>query len=464
MGEGSSRWIVEETVKSIDEGRIVETTEMLARQPSTTGDERALADLVLDWGSRELPEATWTRDDLSEMSSSVLAWSRRPRGAGEEPAAGSVQHGPRELGFYAHLDTSFFGEGEQDALVTGRSVIGGDRFRYDAERRQVRGIGVGVAKGPAACALVAFGACVRQLNKAELPHRLSILLAAGGVHRSPPWGPGSGAAGGGARLGLGSGVQSALRRGYRPAVMVNVKAGASGVLYEEPGTVFLEVRCLGRYGYGPFRRRNGLGSGVVGQLPKVLAAIEEWGDRLVKAEQQASSQLSPEVTIGGLRGGWADKPDFMTGVISIYIDVVTVVGQDTTGLPGGLETWLAERCRDSGLEFAVTCYGYLPAGRTDPSAEVVQLAQAAWSRRVASGNDMPEIRGWTGSTDGSIFRAQGIDTVRLGIPLSYDTTDPIIEVADVTQMKALTETYVEVALSYVLAGMSVPRPAGVTRR
>ena len=51
------------------------------------------------------------------------------------------------------------------------------------------------------------------------------------------------------------------------------------------------------------------------------------------------------------------------------------------------------------------------AAITDPDAAVVRAGVAAWTREFGAPS---EITGWTGSTDGVVLRAHGIDTVRLG--------------------------------------------------
>ncbi|HEY7624208.1 MAG TPA: hypothetical protein VIA63_04205, partial [Candidatus Limnocylindria bacterium] len=191
----------------VDEAAVREALEVLTATPSPWGAERALAEHVAAWGRRRYGEVEWEIDALSDASANLFARS----------ALGDA----RELVVSGHLDTSLSGTAA-DAAITGVTTAP-PPLSYDA--RAIRGFGVGVAKGPSAAGLVGFAHAAAALRANRVPHRLTLLLAAGGTHRAPASDE---------RTRFGRGVTHALERGWRPAAVLNVKGGPAGVVFEEP--------------------------------------------------------------------------------------------------------------------------------------------------------------------------------------------------------------------------------------
>jgi acetylornithine deacetylase/succinyl-diaminopimelate desuccinylase-like protein len=157
---------------AIDEHAVRHALALLVGKASPPGQERALAEAVAAWGRTSHPDFSWQVDPLDERSASLFA--RSALGAGAP-----------ELVVYGHLDTSLTGDAARDVGVTGLTTAA-PPLRFDQTTRTLRGFGVGVAKAPSAAGLVAFAAAAGALRAQGIPHRLTLLLAAGGTHRAAP--------------------------------------------------------------------------------------------------------------------------------------------------------------------------------------------------------------------------------------------------------------------------------------
>jgi hypothetical protein len=67
-----------------------------------------------------------------------------------------------------------------------------------------------------------------------------------------------------------------------------------------------------------------------------------------------------------------------------------------------------------------------------------------------------DIVGWRGSTDGAVFRAAGIDTVRWGPTITSDPDDPRIDRVGLADLVAAARTYGEIVVRYAIDGERSP--------
>jgi acetylornithine deacetylase/succinyl-diaminopimelate desuccinylase-like protein len=79
------------------------------------------------------------------------------------------------------------------------------------------------------------------------------------------------------------------------------------------------------------------------------------------------------------------------------------------------------------------------AAATAADAPVVTAARAAW--RDEFGAQPPPVTGWTGSTDGVVLRARGVDTVRLGPQARPAAGDPRRDELSLTRLAAYARVY-----------------------
>lgn len=436
---------------------ILDALRVLMATPSPPGREKRLAESVAAWGRVSHPDVAWDVDPLDDTSANLFARSVHPAtsgpsapprssapGASAPPrpsATTSRGTGARELALYGHLDTSLTGEAARDFAITGQ--LGEPAaFRFDEASRTLRGFGVGVAKAPSSAGTVAFLSAAGALRALDAPHRLTLLLAAGGTHRAAPSdGPAAG-------VRFGRGVAHALDRGWRPTAILNVKGGPRGVLHEEPATAYMRVRLRTTWSAALARRSAAPEGGLVRHAGAVLDAIERWREMYLAAHPPVG-QLASEVAIGAIRGGLPEKPDLLPGLLEVFVYAVLPPDEDPVRVARELATYLRPLTDLPGHpSIEVELYASAPGGTTDPSSEIIRLARDAWAVHAGS---TPEVTGWTGATDGGLFHAADIPTVRMGPGLARDATDPRIETLSMDELVNAARAAAEVAVRYFAA-------------
>ena len=415
----------------VREDKVLEVLAMLMKRPSPPGRERGLAEDVANWGARAGGDVAWEVDPLDDASANLVARS--------------VLGDTRELAMYAHLDTSLVGEAIGDFAITGE--LGPNAPFSFGEDRMLRGFGVGIAKAPSAAAIVSFLSAARALRELAVPHRLTLVLAAGGTHRATP----SDAPAPAERFGRG--VAHALATGWRPSAVLNVKGGPRGVLHEEPGAAYLRVRLRSRWTAALVRATVAPEGGLVRHAGAVLDAIEMWRASYLRAHPPVG-QLANEIVIGAIRGGTAAKADLIPGLLEVFVYAILLPTEDPARVARDLEAHLRGRVAElpERPSVEVEVYASAPGGTTDPASEIVRLANDAWLAHV--GSDPRTVTGWTGATDGAVFRAAGIPTARIGAAVKRDGKDPRIEIVAMDDLIALARAHVDVVVRYFAAAPS----------
>ena len=414
-------------VAAVAESAILDATRTLASRTSAPDDERALADDVVTWGRRAFPELEWEIDAIDARSANVIARS----------AFGDAA---RELAVYGHLDTSLSGDAARDRAITGEDS-GPPPLAVDG--RRVRGFGVGVAKAPTASGIVAFSAAASALRAESVPHRLTLLLAAGGTHRAAP---SSSRAVASDRPAFSRGVRHALANGWRPDAVLNVKGGPPGVLREEPGAAYLRVTVRRMWSAALARRSVAPDGGLVRHAGAVIDAIEEWRESYLAANAPRG-QLAPEIAIGAIASGSSEKPDLLPGVLELFIYAVLLPGTDPDAVAADIARALTTRVAalPGAPRVAVDVYAAAPGGATAAGADIVRIAERAWSKHTSRSQD---VRDWTGATDGAIFLERGIPTARMGVSVTRDERDPRIESVSLDELASAARAYAETIVRY----------------
>jgi acetylornithine deacetylase/succinyl-diaminopimelate desuccinylase-like protein len=376
-------------------GTLLDVLRVLDATPSPRGGEFPAAAALRDWCAARWPEIGWTVQRYSAAGANLIA-----------------SYGPGPL-LYSHLDTSLDGAPD-DALITGRRGDAGPLAVLDAHR--VEGFGLGVARAPAAAALVGF----------VTARAGTLVLAGSGTHR---------------RGGDGTGIAGYLDEYPVPDAAVIAKCGPPTVLWEEPGALYLRVRVEGTYGAVLDRGSAVPPGGVIAHTGIVLAALEEWRVRYLR-DRPPAGQVGAAAGVGAIRGGRPDKPDLFPAALDVDLYAVTVPGEDPTALADDLAAWVRARCAGTALASCgvrVTPEPIHTAASTPADAPIVRAALRAW--RAEFGTDAPAITGWTGSTDGVALRARGIDTVRLGPKTSRSPDDPRRDMVDLPLLDAYSRIY-----------------------
>ncbi|WP_165970335.1 M20/M25/M40 family metallo-hydrolase [Actinomadura sp. 6K520] len=386
---------------------IVRVLQVLDGVPSPYGHEAAAAVRLASWCTARWP---W------------LDWDVQRYGKG----GANLQAGdPRGVLLYSHLDTSLSGDPSEDRPITARADAP-PPLKVTAS--EAEGFGLGVARAPAAAALIGFVSAASR----GIPARL--LLAGSGTHRSTLHGPG-----GRPRR---TGLDHYLATAPRPPAAIVAKGGPPTILWEEPGALYLRLRVAGRHGAVLARESADPPGGVIAHAAPVIEAVERWRAAYVAAGQAPGTQVGAAAGIGSLTAGRPDKPDLFPALLEAGIYVVTVPGADPQAIADALRHDVETACANGPL---ATCTVEVdvdeihPAAATAADAPIVRAARAAWQTEF--GASPPPITGWTGSTDGVVLRAHGIDTVRLGPASRPSPEDPRCDVLDVASLAAYARLY-----------------------
>ncbi|MFG2248920.1 hypothetical protein [Spirillospora sp. NPDC048823] len=386
---------------------IVRVLEVLDGVPSPYGHESAAAVRLASWCTARWPWIDWT--------------VQRYGAGGANLQAG----GPAGVLLYSHLDTSLGGDPSEDRPITGRAD---PPPPLKVTSTHVEGFGLGVARAPAAAALSGFVSAASR----GVPARL--LLAGSGTHRSTLHGPGG--------TPRSTGLDHYLATEPRPPAAVVAKGGPPTILWEEPGALYLRLRVRGRHGAVLARESAAPHGGVIAHAGPVIDAVERWRATYVAAGTAPGTQVGPAAGIGSLTAGRPDKPDLFPALLEAGIYAVTVPGAAPQDIAAALRTGVEAACGTGPLadcKVEVDIDEIDPAAATPADAPIVREARAAW--RAEFGGDPPPITGWTGSTDGVVLRARGIDTVRLGPASRPSPDDPRCDVLDLASLKAYARLY-----------------------
>jgi acetylornithine deacetylase/succinyl-diaminopimelate desuccinylase-like protein len=358
--------------------RLLDVLRLLDKTPAPRGEERTAAHRLRAWCADRWPQVEWRVLEHGHSGASLTA-----------------SHGTGPL-LYSHLDTSLDDGSRGTWLVTGSAAPAGP---LDVCGDVVSGFGLGVARGPAAAALVAFaGAGAGRL-----------LLAGSGTHRR----------GGGI-----TGLEAYADAHPLPRSAIVAKSGPPFLLWEEPGAFFLTVRVTGRPGLAMLADAASPPGGVIASAGVVLDELARWRAAYLAADPR-TGQAGRACGIGAVEGGWPDKPDLLPAELRIALYLVAGDPVEPKELAAELAGRLRARCAESALrecEVGVEAEPVAPAAATPADAPVVRAARAAWLDEF--GEVPPPVTGWTGSTDGIVLRARGVDTVRLGPRAQPAAGDP----------------------------------------
>ncbi|KQW10784.1 hypothetical protein ASD08_37350 [Streptomyces sp. Root369] len=374
---------------------MLDVLSLLDTTPAPRGQERTAAHRLRTWCARRWPQVEWQ----------VLEHG---------PAGGSLvaEHGAGPL-LYSHLDTSLDDGGPHNQLVTGNDALIAP-LAVDGD--VVTGFGLGVARGPVAAALVAFA----EAGAGRL------LLAGSGTHR---------------RSGGITGVEAYADACPLPSSAIVAKCGPPTLLWHEPGALYLTVRVTGRSGAAMMPESATPPGGVVASAGIVLDELARWRTAYLAADPRAG-QTGRACGIGAISGGWPDKPDLLPARLRIDLYVVTGDPVEPKVLADELADRLRARCAGSVLrdcEVEVEAEPVATAAATPADAPVVTAARAAWLDEF--GAQPPPITGWTGSTDGVVLRARGVETVRLGPQAKPAADDPRRDALSLEQLTAYARVY-----------------------
>jgi acetylornithine deacetylase/succinyl-diaminopimelate desuccinylase-like protein len=374
---------------------LLDVLQLLDATPAPRGAELTAAHRLRSWCADRWPHVEWQVLEHGPAGGSLVA----TRGAGPL--------------LYSHLDTSLDDGGAANRLVTGDAApVGPLGVNGDA----VTGFGLAVARGPAAAALVAFA----EAGAGRL------LLAGSGTHR---------------RASGISGLEAYADAYPLPRSAIVAKCGPPTLLWHEPGAFYLTVRVTGRFGAAMVAESATPPGGVVAQAGVVLDELARWRTAYLAADPRRG-QTGRACGIGAISGGWPDKPDLLPAQLRIDLYVVAGDRVEPSVLAAELADRLRARCAESALRDCAVDVEADPvasAAATPADAPVVTAAREAWLDEF--GAPPPPITGWTGSTDGVVLRARGVDTVRLGPQAKPAADEPGRDALSLVQLTAYARIY-----------------------
>jgi acetylornithine deacetylase/succinyl-diaminopimelate desuccinylase-like protein len=366
---------------------------VLDATPAPREHERAAAYALCSFARSRWPSIAWHVQEIGTDGGNLIA-----------------SHGPGPL-LYSHLDTSLDG-GPADVHVTGRAdPVGG----LSVSDRTVIGFGLGVARAPAAAALVGFASASAG----------TVLLAGSGTHR---------------RSSQATGLTAYLAENRLPPSAIVAKSGPPTLLWAEPGALYLTVTVRGRQGVAMAPETAAPTGGVAAQAGVVLAALDAWRRNFLAT--CPPGETGRAVGIGAVRSGWPDKPDLLPAAIEIGLYVVIAAGDDAAAVAADVDAQVRQDLSASALrDCTVSVEPELihPAARTSPDAPIVRAASQAWTAEF--GAPPARVSGWTGATDAIVLRGRGVDTVRLGPTVAPSAEDPRRDRVELDVLESFARIY-----------------------
>ena len=324
------------TAISIDRERLVETASRMIGVHSFTGDEQAMAELMLE-----------LYDELRLHSQFQQVEEGRANALGTLAGTG----GGKSLMFNGHMDTSY--SGREPWL---RDVPG---FQPEAFERDGRlyGLGISNMKGALACYVEA----VRALVEAGIRLRGDVLVAAvcGEIEKTQ-----YGDAQGAEYRGYAAGTRYLVSHGGVADMCLLGEPTEGKVVLGHFGALWLRIRVQGNFIHTAFSEGKREANSIL-RMHEVLAAVREWIPRWEDDPENGYRGAKAIVNIGAIEGGFGWRVSRTPHHTDLFLDVrvpptkpMAVARREVLEMVRGL----GERFPDYGIEGEV--YVTAPAPRS----------------------------------------------------------------------------------------------------
>jgi len=302
---------------------------------------------------------------------------------------------------YAPIDTHLEGD-ESDYPWTGPAPTVDTQPRAVREGDWVYGLGSSNPKAMVAT-LAEIMICAKESGW-DLPGTLTLGFADGGMPVDI-----------GARQhgGMSNGIFHLLNRGGMPDFCIVMKPW-NWVYHEEPGMAWFKITVRGTLGYaGVPRGTPGFRSSIV-PAAQLILDLEEWLPQYTA--RHTSGIIRPDGWISAVRAGWPGRPAFPSAATEIYFDVRVNPRCPPAQVRAEFADFMATmHDKHPDLECDWEMYGSVPGGSTDPENWIIQSARRGWEEIEGRAYpEQPDLLG--GQTDGSLLRALGVPTARMGWP------------------------------------------------
>jgi len=421
--EGVLRERVRAAADLVTAARLAELVSGLVDLPSPTGDERPVAEHLVD----RLSGAGLAAELMPLDDRQANAWGRLP-GDGTGPS----------LMLYAPTDTVTTGDPAEDLPWIGA-------MRPDLQPcAEVRGdyvIGLGASnpKGHAACVLAA----VEAIAAAGIPLHGDLVAAfgAGGMPTNARPGVDN------PRLttGQGAGCSFLLEQGVHTDYAVIAKPGWT-VAWDEVGLTWFEIVVHGTHTYTGSRHRLPYRN-TVRLAAEVVCRLEDWLPSYTA--RHTGGQVAPQGMVANIHGGWTRTASFTPENVRLMVDLRISPRSTPSEVRRELEAEVARIAAELGTTVDVRPVLAIPGVASDPDSWFVRRAVGAWE--AVTGREHPRTDNGSGATDAAILRSRGIPTVRIGMPKITDAPFPVdfamgMNAVDLREAAAFTRFLIRFAL------------------
>ncbi|MGE5306899.1 MAG: M20/M25/M40 family metallo-hydrolase [Alphaproteobacteria bacterium] len=299
---GVDREAANRVLAHIDRDELAQLGCDLTSIPSPTGQEKAVAEFILDWFRANSIKAV--RQDVE---------FDRPNAVGIVSGDGTGL----SLGFNGHTDTSFTGTAEDARMVANMEPE--SELKGKIVNGKVQGLGISNMKGGVA----AFMMAGKALKKSGVKLKGDVILAAvvGEISRTPigPWQTKE-------YRGEGAGTRHLLTHGMHSDYAVVADGSDLNIVWTQTGVVQVKIQTFGKAeaAWGSKRATHPMEKmNAIVKMTKIIDAIEKWGAEFEEKYVYGSptGPLFPKVNIGGIEGGAPYRPNYFPGVCTIYVDV-----------------------------------------------------------------------------------------------------------------------------------------------
>jgi acetylornithine deacetylase/succinyl-diaminopimelate desuccinylase-like protein len=382
----------QQILAQINRDELAQLGAALTSIPSPTGQEKAIAEFILQW---------YEANGLKAVRQDVEV---------DRPNAVGIVKGDStglSLSFNGHMDTSFTGTAEDLRMVA--------RVEPDSELKgavvgdKVRGLGISNMKGGVA----AFMMAGKALRKSGVTLKGDVILAAvvGEISRTPvgPWQTKE-------YRGEGVGTRHLLTHGMHSDYAVVADGSDLNIVWAQNGVVLVKISTFGKAEAAWGSRRSDMPMekhNAIVKMMKIIGALENWGAEFEDKYIYRSAQqgpLYPKVNIGGIDGGAPYRPNYFPGVCTIYIDVRMPPQVRPVTIKHEIETALNQLGVEYDLELYKSLLGHEGKNVEPLVKSAEEVHQYLFGEKIRPETpDRASI--WT---DTNIYNEMGIPAIKIG--------------------------------------------------
>ena len=413
--------LAKKVLAEIKRDELAELGRDLVNLPSPTGQEKAVAEFILDW---------FRANGLKAVRQDVEV--DRPNAVGVLKGDGTGL----SLGFNGHMDTSFTGTDEDLRMVA--DVEPESELKGSIGDGVVRGLGISNMKGGVAAFMIAGKA----LKKSGVRLKGDAVFAAvvGEISRTPigPWQTKE-------YRGEGAGTRHLLTHGMHTDYAVVADGSDMNIVWTQNGVVQIKITTFGKAeaAWGSKRSTHPMEKlNAIVKMTKIIQAIERWAEGFEEQYiyHSPTGPLYPKVNIGAIEGGAPYRPNYFPGVCSIYVDIRMPPQVRPVTIQHEVEKTLAGLGLDTEMQVYKSLLGYEGKNVEPLVQSLEEIHQHLFGTKLKpEAPDRASI--WT---DTNVYNELGIPTVKIG-PRGR-RIGPRAEEIRIDEMVKAAEIYALVAL------------------